>query len=136
MSIAQGVSGAPPSVSATLPPEFWQMFALHFDLPDVLTLGLVSKLCREEMPKNSLQAASFSAARAVITATVSVGQDAEATQSGVVYFPLLDTWLRVPISGTLPPGAREKTRANRFRGSYHRIPYRVAYTVHVGLLSQ
>ncbi|KAG0701203.1 hypothetical protein DFH29DRAFT_852784 [Suillus ampliporus] len=47
-SFAEGANDAPPSVScAVLPPELWQEIALYLGLQDILSLGLVSKLCRE-----------------------------------------------------------------------------------------
>ncbi|KAG1729435.1 hypothetical protein EDB19DRAFT_1856725 [Suillus lakei] len=85
---------------ASLPPELWREIALHLGLQDVLTLGLVSKLCREtasmvlrypdvcgrrlvavsqETPKSLLRdhrflyAASFAATRAGVPTTVLVG---------------------------------------------------------------
>ncbi|KAG1736491.1 hypothetical protein EDB19DRAFT_1027162 [Suillus lakei] len=99
----EGTIDAPPSVScAALPLELWQEIALHLDLQDVLTLGLVSKLCRESAsmvlryphvrgyrlvavsndppPKDLLQrsrilqSASFYATRAGIPATVFLGE--------------------------------------------------------------
>jgi hypothetical protein len=44
----QGADGAPSGNSCPLlPPELWQDIALHLHLCDLLTFGLVSKVCRE-----------------------------------------------------------------------------------------
>ncbi|KAG2139124.1 uncharacterized protein EDB93DRAFT_1164234 [Suillus bovinus] len=136
-SFAQGISSAPPSItSTTLPSELWQEIALYLDLQDVLTLGLVSKLCREvasivlryphvlghrlvgvskELPEYPLQAASFYATRTGIPATVFVGQDTWGTQSRVACF---HTWLRVPVAGTLQPDDEGKKKKCAPRGCY------------------
>ncbi|KAG2348168.1 hypothetical protein BDR05DRAFT_957889 [Suillus weaverae] len=139
----QEVNDAPPSVSsAALPLELWQEIAFHLDLQDVLTLGLVSRLCREvasmvlryphvlghrlvavseEMPDNPLHAASFSAARAGIRTTLFVGQQ-HYTENEFVCFPLYstgrDTGFRVPVGTmTIQPVAERRNRVGKgFRG--------------------
>jgi hypothetical protein len=99
-SLAQEPDDAPPSVSCpVLPLELWQDIALHLHVRDLLTFGLVSRVCREaasvvlryphvcgfrlvatkEKPRCSifpyqyLVAARFSAVRAGIPANVSIG---------------------------------------------------------------
>ncbi|KAG1778970.1 hypothetical protein EV702DRAFT_966959 [Suillus placidus] len=136
-SFVQGVNDPPPSVnSAALPPELWQEIAFHLDLQDVLTLGLVSRLCREvasmvlrypyvlghrlvavseEMPDNPLHAASFSAARAGTRTTLFVGQSAP--ESEVACFPLYSTrpdpGFYVYVSGTIQPVATGRNRVGK-----------------------
>ncbi|KAG1737103.1 uncharacterized protein EDB91DRAFT_1337292 [Suillus paluster] len=101
-SCAEGANDTPPSIRcAVLPPELWREIALHLDLQDIFTLGLVSKLCRhtastvlryphvcgyrlvavsKETPDwllhhhRSLTAASFSASFAGIPTTLLVGR--------------------------------------------------------------
>ncbi|KAG0703387.1 hypothetical protein DFH29DRAFT_998535 [Suillus ampliporus] len=108
------LAGEAPSVNcAVLPPELWLEIAFHLELQDVLTLGLVSKLCRgaastalryphvlghrlvavsKENPEGMLQnhhflrAASFSAARAVIPAIVHLGWGGD--DAAVIKIPL------------------------------------------------
>ncbi|KAG2131243.1 uncharacterized protein EDB93DRAFT_1178620, partial [Suillus bovinus] len=131
-SFARGISGAPPSISSTpLPLELWQEIAFYLDLQNVLTLGLVSKLCREvasmvlryphvlghrlvavskEIPKHPLQAASFSAMWTGIPATVFVGKETWETESGVARFPPLNTWLHLSVAGTLQPDTEVKKK--------------------------
>ncbi|KAG1729436.1 hypothetical protein EDB19DRAFT_1743456 [Suillus lakei] len=128
-SLAQEGNDAPCNVNcAALPAELWREIALHLDLQDVLTLGMVAKLCRgaasmvlhyphvrghrlvavsKETPKHLLRdhrflyAASFSAARAGVSTTVIVGWG----NARKVYLPLGD--LCMCVSGTDGPDTEQ-----------------------------
>ncbi|OJA21361.1 hypothetical protein AZE42_10022 [Rhizopogon vesiculosus] len=100
-ALAHGADGTPhKAICTVLPLELWREVALHLELPDLLTFGLISKSCREvasmvlryphicgyrlvaaakEKPEylmryhNFLRASCFSAERAGVPATVLVG---------------------------------------------------------------
>ncbi|KAG2122723.1 hypothetical protein DEU56DRAFT_70473 [Suillus clintonianus] len=125
--LTQEGNDAPNVNCAALPSELWREIALHLDLQDVLTLGLISKLCREaasmvlryphvcgrrlvavskETPSSLLQrhrflyAASFAAARAGVPIDVLVGWGFG--ESEIMNFPI-DS-LRVCISDSQAGG--------------------------------
>ncbi|KAG1720514.1 hypothetical protein EDB19DRAFT_556829 [Suillus lakei] len=122
----------PASAVQLLPLELWQEIALHLDLQDVLTLGLVSKLCRglvsmvlryphvrsyrlvavsnnppKDPPQNSriLHSASFYATRAGTPATVFLGEQERTwgVVSLLLHTKRYESYLHISVSGTVQP---------------------------------
>ena len=117
-SIAQGADNTPPRNFScpALPPELWQMIALHLHVRDLIMLGLVSRRCREVAsmllryphvcgyrlvgfseeklqcllrPRAFLRPAIFSAVQAGVPATVLVGCRLTRTKGSL--------WVHVPL---------------------------------------
>ncbi|KAG1749708.1 uncharacterized protein EDB91DRAFT_1078724 [Suillus paluster] len=138
-TLVQGADNAPPNINCpSLPLELWQEIALHLHLSDLLTFGLVSKLCREAasmvlryphicgyrlvaIPKEklpdshlSLRAAAFSAVRSSAPADVLVGIGD--TPEDVVKMPLkvggylMGVDFTVVTSGGISDFTRKKLR--------------------------